>query len=179
MGNHLQKTKRHRSRKTRKRGGENEINDEINWNTITTRPRSAITPPSLSTQELMRSKQLNMKHTTNILNNVRESKISKLINQNLAKNAAIRKFYENNAARASAKAAKKVSAKAVSNAEANAKRAKAAALQATVNGLMSKRKPKINSSKYNGPNSRINQNKHLAKWADNFRASAPNYMYSS
>jgi uncharacterized membrane protein YqiK len=172
------KTKRHRNRKTRKHGGENEINDEMNWNAITPRPRGIITPPSLSTQELMRSKELNMKHTTNILNNARESKISKLINQNLAKNAAIRQFYENNAARASVKASAKASAKKASNAEANAKRAKAAAIQATVNQLMSRKKEKIiNSSKYTGPGSRINQNKRIDEWAAQFRAYEPNSVY--
>jgi len=173
------KTKRHCNRRTRKRGGENEINDEINWNTIAPRPRSGITPPSLSTQELMRSKQRNMKYTTNILNNARESKISKLINQNLLKNARIRQFYENNAARVSAKALAKASAnasaKAAAKAAANAKIAKAAALQATVNELMAGRRKKVN--KYNESKSRINQNKKIDEWAAKFRAYEPNIVY--
>jgi uncharacterized membrane protein YqiK len=155
-----QKTRRskRRNRKTRKHSGGDE------WNHIGTRLRST-TQPLLAPPKVMENTQ---RITTN-LSNAREPIISGFINQELVKNARIRQFYENVAARASAKAAvanAKVNAER-SKAEANA--AKAAELQATMKGLLSKKlKKEVKSKNYYGPKSRINQNKEMEQYLTNY-----------
>lgn len=175
MGNHLQTTKRHRSRRTRKRGGEN----EINWNNLDQLQNQYMkhrreernlnsTHPSLSTQQAM----LNTSRVTKNLNNARKSYRSKHINRNLIENAITRPFYENdgsNAAMLAAKSSAIVAARAAKEAaKAAAAKARAANLgRATLNQFTRERNAR-KLARTPVRRSQIQNNRNTAKWADNF-----------
>jgi hypothetical protein len=169
MGNYLRKTKRHRNRRTRKRGGENEINDEWSLNAIITRPRRShnnITP--LSKQV----KLIGEPYVPPQLSNARESYKSKRINRNLIENAITRPFYENdgaNAAMLAAKASAIVAARAAkAEAKAAAAKARAANLgRATLNQFTRERNAR-KLARTPVRRSQIQNNRNTAKWVDNF-----------
>jgi hypothetical protein len=180
------KTKRHRNRKTRKRGGENNW-----WKNIETRNREPISNVIPLPKQI---KLIGEPYVPTQLSNARESYRSKHINQNLIENAATRPFYQNHdanaamlaakasaivSARAAKAAAKVEAAKAQASAKVEAAKAQAANLgRATLNQFTRERKER-QSTRLANPiqKSQIQQNRNIAKWASNFRAYEPNSVY--
>jgi hypothetical protein len=160
----VQKTKRHRNRSTRKRGGENW------WEKIETRNRES------NSNVIPLPKPIRLigeQYVPSQLSNARESYRSKRINQILARNAAMHPIHQNhdaNAAMLAARSSAIVSSRAEKEA-AKVEEAKAQAAnlgRATMKGLLSnKLKKVINSRKYYGPTSRINNNKKMEQYLTN------------
>lgn len=161
----VRKTKRHRNRSTRKRGGENW------WEKIETRKREPISSKIPLPKPI---RLIGEPYVPPQLSNARASYRSNLISQNLARSAAMHPINQNDAANAAmlaAKASEIVSARAAkAAAKVEAAKAQSANLgRATMKGLLSNKSKKvINSRKYYGPKSRKNQNEKIAKWANNF-----------
>lgn len=170
MRKYLQKTKRHRNRKTRKRGGDN-------WNNITTRSRES------QSNEIPLPKPIKLigeSYVPTQLSNARASYRSEHINQNLARNAAMRPIYQNDGANAamllakssaivSARAAKAAAKAAANSAKVEAEKAKAANLgRATLNQFIRERKER-QSARLANPiqKSQIQQNRRIVKYMDN------------
>ena len=155
----LRKTRRH----YRKRGGENW------WEKIEIRKREPIS------SEIPLPKPIRLigePYVPPQLRNARASYRSNLINQNLARSTAMHPINQNDAANAAmlaAKASEIVSARAAKAAKVEAAKVEAANLgRATMKGLLSNKSKKvINSRKYYGPGSRIQENRNIAKGASN------------